>query len=106
MRRVQVKAGFHIQRLLRKLWVSKPHVLGATGTVDVDTAISNFSLTLASIYSPTLLNSNFEYPSFFVISPEKNINYNSLTSFQKSAFGWDVSGGSNITLLNYGISNY
>ena len=35
-----------------------------------------------------------------------NINYNSLTSTQKSAFGWDVSGGSNINILNYGISNY
>ena len=40
------------------------------------------------------------------MNPQTNINYNSLTSTQRSFFGWDVSGGSNFTLLNYGIKNY
>ena len=37
---------------------------------------------------------------------ETNLNYNSLTSIQRYAFGWVVCGGSNITLYNYGIINY
>ena len=41
------------------------------------------------------------------MNPQTNVKNDTLNSIQKSAFGWDVSGGgSNITLLNYGISNY
>ena len=40
------------------------------------------------------------------MNPVTNINDNSLSSFQKTGFAWDVSGGSYITLYNYRASNF